>query len=64
MTPNEKYDDALMDKLLSIKHELRLSHTEIAAGFVYIPKPLESAGEIVSRDSKLLCERVYGVIFA
>ena len=63
MTPNGKYDDALMDKLLSIEHELRLSHTEIAASFVYIPKLLESADEIVSRDSKLLYERGYDVIF-
>lgn len=63
LTSNEKYDDALMDKLLSVEHELRLSHAEIAASFVYIPKLLESADEIVSRDSEIIYERGYDVIF-
>lgn len=63
LTSNEKYDDALMDQLLSIEHDLRLSRAEAVASFVYIPKRLESADEIVSRDSKLIYERGHDVMF-
>jgi len=61
LTSNEKYDDTLMDQLLSVERELRLSHAEIAASFVYVPKLWESADEIVPRDSKLIYERGYDV---
>jgi hypothetical protein len=63
LTSNEKYDDALMDQLLSIEQDLRLSRAETAASFVYIPNRLESVDEIVSRDSKLVYERGHDVIF-
>lgn len=61
LTSNEKYDDTLMDQVLSVERELRLSHAETATSFVYIPKLLESADEIVPRDSKLIYERGYDV---
>lgn len=64
LTSNEQYDNALMDQLLSIEQELRTSHAETVASFVYIPKLMESTDEIVSRDSKLIYERGYDVIFA
>jgi len=57
LTSNEKYDDALMDRLLSVEQELHVSYTEVPASFVYIPKLLESVDEIVRRDSKLIYER-------
>jgi hypothetical protein len=61
LTSNEKYDDPLMDQLLSLERELRLSHDEIAISFVYIPKLLDSGDEIIPRDSKLIYERGYDV---
>lgn len=61
LTSNEKYDDTLMDQLLSVERELRISHAETATSFVYIPKLLESPDEIVPRDSKLIYERGYDV---
>ena len=61
LTSNEKYDDTLMDQLLSVERELRLSHAETATSFVYIPKLVESADEIVPGDSKLIYERGYDV---
>lgn len=62
LTLNETYDDALMDQLLLIERELRLSHAETVASFVYIPKLVESEDEVVPRDSKLIYERGYDVI--
>jgi len=57
LTSNEKYDDALMDRLLSVEQDLRISHAEVPASFVYIPRLLESEDGIVRRDSRLIYER-------
>jgi len=60
LTSNQKYDDQLMDQLLSIEYEFHLA--QIQARFVYIPRLFESPSEVVPRESKLIYERDLDVI--
>jgi hypothetical protein len=62
LTSNEKYDDQLMDQLLSTEFDLRTAYGQIPARFVYVPRLFESLNEVVPSESKLIYERDLDVI--
>jgi len=62
LTSNEKYDDELMDQLLSIEYEFHLEYMQTPVRFAYIPRLFESLNEVVPRESTLVYERDWDVI--
>lgn len=63
LTSNRKYDDQLMDKLLTIEYEMKIAYRDITTSFEYIPRIYENTNEIVSSKSKLIYKRGYNVVF-
>ena len=63
-TSNEQYNDELLDQMLTIEQNLRLSSTTIAASFVYIPKLIKSPYDVINKDSKVIYERDHNVSLA
>jgi hypothetical protein len=60
-TSNNKYDDSLMEILLSNEYEIRLAFASIPASFEYIPRLADVTNEIVPQDAKLIYKRGYDV---
>jgi len=63
LTSNSKYDDELMEKLLTIEYEMKIAYRDITTSFEYIPRIYENTNEIVSSRSKLIYRRGYNVVF-
>jgi len=63
LTSNRKYDDQLMEKLISIEYELKVAYRDMIASFEYIPKVYEQTNEIIRSESKLIYKRGYNVFF-
>jgi hypothetical protein len=60
-TSNNKYDDSLMEILLSNEYEIRVAFASIPASFEYIPRLADVTNEIVPQDAKLIYKRGYDV---
>ena len=63
LTSNSKYDDELMDKLLTIEFELKTVYKDITTSFEYIPRVYEHTNEIIGSRSKVIYRRDYNVDF-
>jgi len=63
LTSNSRYDDELMDKLLTIEYDMKIAYRDITTSFEYIPRIYENTNEIVSSRSKLIYRRGYNVVF-
>ena len=59
-TTNRKYDNELMEHLLSIEKDIRQSNT-MPLSFEYIPRLIDSPDDMLSKDAKLIYKRGYDV---
>lgn len=57
LTTNEKYDDELMDRLLVAERDVRLQFKDVPLSFEYIPRLIESLGQIFNPNVRLIWSR-------
>jgi len=57
LTTNEKYEDELMDRLLITERDVRLQFKHIPLSFEYIPKLVETLGQVLNPNARLIWSR-------
>lgn len=57
LTTNEKYDDELMNRLLTSERDIRLQFNSVPLSFEYIPKILDALGQVLNPNVRLIWSR-------